>query len=106
MSQQHHYYACMGFGWNTAKTRREAVNGLIRMFRHEFKRIAANQIKDNQPGAYIWSCEVPLPADAEYKINYYKPEVEGLADSQEHYVTRVTQKEANWFTVPAGTKIT
>ncbi len=94
-----HFFASFGLGWATAATEKEAIEKLINGFRSEFKTMSAIQIKENQPGAYIWVCEVNAPAGTAYAINFFQPQDVEILNSTEAYVTRVTAKSENYFLI-------
>jgi hypothetical protein len=104
MATQTHFFASFGLGWVTAETKHEAITNLVRAFRSEFKKMAANQIKENKPGAYFWICEVDAPADASYSINFYMPEGVTILNSDDGYITRVTATDFNSFLVSDVTR--
>jgi hypothetical protein len=39
----------------------------------------------------MFSCRVPLPDDAHYKIEWYKPAVDGITEGKNHLVTYLTK---------------
>jgi hypothetical protein len=92
-----HFFACFGMGWATAATREEAIDKLINSFRSEFKAMAANQIKANEPGAYIWTCQVNAPEKTPYRIEFFQPKGVETEAHREVFVTRVTAKVANYW---------
>jgi hypothetical protein len=98
--EQQHYYATCAVGWATAETREEALRKLVNSCSPEIRRATKRLQKEGKPGFYLWSCCVPLPADAHYKIEWYKPVVEGLTETSEHYVTYCTTKEQAIWTPP------
>lgn len=98
MSNQNHFFASFGMGWATAATRAEAIEKLVNAFRSEFKTMSANQIKENEPGAYIWTCEVAGPAEgSSYAIEWFQPVGVETSNAAEAFVTRVTAKAINYW---------
>ena len=97
--KNHHFFASCALGWQTADTRDEAIEGLVKRFRSDFKKMAANTIANNERGAYIWSCRVNVANDIKYKIAYYSPDGVETQDYKESYVTRVTAKTVNFWTI-------
>lgn len=98
MTQKHHYFASFAFGWKTAATRDEAVNGLVEGFRNDVKTIVKNSHKNGSPGAYIWTCKVNAPQDAKYGINFFQPVDVDIEDGKNHFVTYVTNKSIAYHT--------
>ena len=88
-----HYFATFALGWATAPTREEAIEKLVAANRNELKPIVKNTQKDGLPGAYIWTCKVHAPADANYKIEWYQPKGVETSDHQEHAVTYLTNTQ-------------
>ncbi len=97
MSDQNHFFATFACGWATGATRREAIEKLTAANRTEFKRMAAQQIAADEPGAYIWTCRVDAPADANYRIEFYQPRGVETSQHREVFVTRVTAKVVNYW---------
>ena len=91
----HHYFASTVFGWKTANTREEAINGLVKGFRSELTPMVKNSQKRGDIGVYVWTCKVPLPNDADhpYRIEFYAPKDVGATEGQHHYVTYLTGKQ-------------
>ena len=94
----HHYFASFAFGWKTAATRQEAIEGLVEGFKSEFKPMAAAAHKRGQKGAYVWSCRVEVPQDEHYGIEYFAPKGVAKSEAKEHYVTYVTAKSIAYYT--------
>jgi len=92
-----HFFATFACGWATAETREAAIEKLINANRSEFKRMAAQQIAANEPGAYIWTCEVMQPEGSNYAISFYQPVDVETENHREVFVTRVTAKVANYW---------
>jgi hypothetical protein len=97
MSNPNHFFATFACGWATAATRSEAIEKLIAANRTEFKRMAAQLIASNEPGAYIWTCEVEAPEGTAYEISFYQPVGIETRNHREAFVTRVTAKVANYW---------
>lgn len=87
-----HFFASCVFGWASATTRDEAIEKLVNSFRSDYKGIVKNSQKNGSPGAYVWTCQVNAPADAQYSIEYYAPRGIDTQDGQEHAVTYLTDK--------------
>ena len=85
--QQHHYFATNAMGWATAETREEAQTKLMQDTDPTWVR---NCLKSGNL-LTVFSCKVPLPADASYKIDWYVPQVDGVSDGQNHFVTYLTK---------------
>lgn len=91
-----HYFATCAFGWATADTRDEAITKLVNRFRTDCKRVAANCIKEGQPGMYFWTCKVHAPSDANYAINFYQPQGVETSEHKEHAITKVLKNSVTW----------
>ena len=87
-----HFFASCAFGWASADTRDEAIEKLVNHFRSEYKAGVKASHKRGDAGAYVWTCQVNAPADADYKINFYAPVDVDTQDGQEHAVTYLTDK--------------
>jgi len=99
--QGHHYYAATVFGWKTADTRKEALDGLVSSFRSSLKPMVARAQKEGGPGVYIWCCRVEAPSDASYEISWYVPQGVEVSEAAEVYVTSITAKGQAYFDLTA-----
>ena len=92
-----HYYAANGLGWGTGPTLEDAIARMIQAVGvSESKKWIANSHKSGKPGVSFWSCRVPLPADADYRIDWFQPQVEGLTECGNKFLTYCTAKERAW----------
>lgn len=91
-----HFFATCALGWASAETRDEAIRKLVNRFLIDFKSMVKGGKKNGDPGAYVWTCQVNAPADAEYSIEYYQPRGVDIEDGREHAITKVTNKTMEW----------
>lgn len=66
-----HYFGSTAYNWATGATRAEVLAKLGR-------RTGADLLKQHAKahgGLYVWTCRVPLPADASYDIQNFAPVV-------------------------------
>jgi hypothetical protein len=80
-----HYYASTCMNWGTAPTRREAIAKVAKAAGAEMIR---RQVKECG-GMYVWSVKVLLPADADYKIEFYAPVNVPMKASEEYRIVDV-----------------
>lgn len=78
MSSKQHYFVSSLFGWATDEDRAKAVARCKRESSNYYTR--GKQIQMN---IYL----VPLPADASYEIDYYRPVVDGVEFIEQIEVT-------------------
>ncbi len=97
-----HYYATCVYGWATAPTRQEAIDNLIRRYRRDLKPLVKQGQRRGDPGAYLWTCRVNAPADAEYQIRFFQPVDVHCADAIEFYITHLTDREVATYSVPTN----
>ena len=98
-----HYYVSHGLGWATGSTLKEAVKkAFCTSYYTDMRAWLRNCQKDGNPGISFWHCRVPLSADESYKIDFFTPQVEGLTECGNAYVTwlRVGKKEVAWYADP------
>lgn len=83
-----HYFANHAVGWVTADTEDEAVEKLL--LTNTDPAWCRNCLKD---GAFIivFVCRVPLASTAPYKIEWYRPVVDGITESKNLIVTYLTK---------------
>lgn len=95
-----HYFATHAMGWATALTREEAQQKLMQDTDPTWVR---NCLRSGNL-LTVFSCKVPLPEGAPYKIDWYVPKVDGVSasirrpsqrclrlDGQNHFVTYLTK---------------
>ena len=70
---QSHFFASCALGWATASTRDEAIKKLAQYNYSDFKYSVDSIRKKGEIGTYIWTCEVMVNEDTEYKIEFYAP---------------------------------
>jgi hypothetical protein len=95
-----HFFASHCLGWATAATREEAVEKVVRAFERDIKPAIKNCHKSGEPGWYVWSCEVPLPEDAHYEIEWYAPVDVGAHSGVSQSVTYLTKDKLALYTHP------
>lgn len=79
-----HYYGSTMFNWACAQTRAEVLAKLARA-------TGAGTIKANLPhgGLYAWTCEVPLPQTAPYRIDRYAPDGVPYVNVREYNIINI-----------------
>jgi hypothetical protein len=88
-----HYYGTHGLGWATADTLDGAIRKAFQTsYFGDMRSWLLNCHKAGQAGIGFFTCRVPLPASAAYKIEYFMPLVEGLTERKNHILTYVTKK--------------
>lgn len=97
---EHHYFASHGLGWATAPTLEEAIEKLWHARHTDVRKWLSNTHKAGELGLPFFTVRVPLPADATYGINFYMPEVEGLTEPANMYLTYYSQKKLAWIRNP------
>lgn len=93
---QHHYFASHALGWATAPTLEEAIEKLWHGRYTDVNKWLLNARKDGSVGLNFFCCRVPLPADANYSIEFYCPKVEGITETANYLLTYYTQKKVVW----------
>ena len=83
-----HFFANHAIGWATGATEEEAIEKL--MLQNTDPTWARNCLKGGVPLVFF-SCRVPLPIDAPYRINWYQPEVDGISECKNHEVLYLTK---------------
>jgi hypothetical protein len=97
----YHYFVSHGLGWKTGATLEEAIKGAFCTSYYGDMRSWLNNIhKEGNPGIPFYCCRVPLAADANYSIQWFQPEVEGLTECQNRIVTYVTKKKVAHMRCP------
>ncbi len=93
--KEFHYFANHAIGWVTADTEAEAVEKLL--LQNTDPSWARNCLK---AGTFItvFVCRVPLASTAPYKIEWYRPVVDGITESKNLIVTYLTK--AKYATAP------
>jgi hypothetical protein len=92
-NQQHHYFVSHALGWATGEDLESTIEKLWQGRHTDVKKWLTNAQKEGNPGINFFACKVPLPADADYKIEWYCPKVEGLTECGNHLLTYYTQKK-------------
>ena len=92
-NQDHQYYAANGLGWACSNTLEDAIEKLWHSRYTDVRKWLANAHKAGEPGLVFWTCRVPLPPDAHYKIDSYAPQVEGLTECANYCLTYYSQKQ-------------
>lgn len=96
-----HYFASHALGWATAETKEDAIEKLWRQFTSgDIRKWLQNAHKSGEFGLHFWCCRVPLPADADYRIEYYAPKVEGVTEGGNYILTYYTSKVMKWRADP------
>ncbi len=103
MTAQHHYFASNALGWATAETQEEAIEKLWHARHTDVRKWLANAHKAGDLGLVFFVCRVPLPADADYRIEWYAPQVEGLTETGNYLLTYYSQKKIAYARDPQDT---
>ncbi len=90
-----HYFANHAIGWVTADTEDEAVEKLL--LQNTDPSWARNCLKAGE-FIIVFVCRVPLASTAPYKIEWYRPVVDGITESKNLIVTYLTK--AKYATAP------
>ena len=91
--KQFHYFASHALGWATASTLDGAIEKLWHDRHTDVKAWLLNTHKAGSPGLVFFVCRVPLSEDANYKIEWYAPVVEGISECENRMLTYYTQKK-------------
>lgn len=86
--QEYHYFANHAIGWSTGSTEAEAIDKLL--LQNTQPSWVRNCLKAGE-FVTIFSCRVPLPEKASYKIEWYIPQVKGITEPKNHIVTYLTK---------------
>lgn len=96
-----HYFVSHGLGWQVGATLEEAMQkAFCTSFYGDIRKWLLNCQKDGKAGIPVFSCRVPLKADASYKIDWFCPVVEGLTERKNLIVTYRTMKKVAWMHDP------
>jgi len=63
-----HFFASCVFGWVVGETEDDVLESIRKVYAPEIKRVPFE--------VQVWS--VPLPIEAHYKIDFYRPVVDGI----------------------------
>ena len=79
-NQQFHFYATNAFGWATSS---ESVYHAIAKLAKDTGKANIKKAAGGDRGCYFWTCRVHVPADADYRIEFYQPKGVATSHAQE-----------------------
>ncbi len=96
-----HYFVSHGMGFAVGETLDEAMSkAFCTTYYGDMGKWQRNIQKEGRAGIPVFTCRVPLAADAPYEIEWFCPKVEGLTERKNMVVTYVTQKKVVWMRDP------
>lgn len=87
-SNEFHYFASHAMGWVKAPSADECIEKLL--LKNTEPKWANNCLKAGTPLTFF-ICRVPLAPDADYRIEWYAPNVKGLTECRNVMVTYLTR---------------